>query len=286
VFVIAGSYVVAGSPAASRPFVAGGELAGEVVAVGDGVAGWAPGDRVMGMGRGYAELAVVEASLAWRVPDGATWAEGGALPVGIATMHDALVTNGRFEAGDHVVVNAASSGVGVIAVRLALAAGAGSVIGTSRSVEKRDRLVALVDDGRFVAVAPDDLVDACRERSGGAGAAVIVDNVGATALAANVDAAALGGRIVQVGRLGGRHDTIDLDELARKRISLVGVTFRTRTPAQRATVVQTAWQATADAIADGSLRPVIAAEHALADIHGAFEALTADRHVGKLVIVP
>ncbi len=115
---------------------------------------------------------------------------------------------------------------------------------------------------------------------------MIVDNVGATTVAPNIAAAAIGGRIVQVGRLGGRHDTIDLDELARKRIALVGVTFRTRTAAERAAVVQAAWTALADAIASGAVAPVVHAEHPLDDVDGALAALRADGHIGKLVIVP
>ena len=77
----------------------------------------------------------------------------GSLPVALATMHDALVTHGRCSAGSHVVVNAASSGVGVVGVRIALQLGAASVIGTSRSADKRRQLTELVADDRFHAVA-------------------------------------------------------------------------------------------------------------------------------------
>jgi NADPH2:quinone reductase len=115
---------------------------------------------------------------------------------------------------------------------------------------------------------------------------VIVDNVGASALADNVAAAAIGGRIVQVGRLGGRHATIDLDELARKRIALVGVTFRTRTAAERAAVVSAAWADVGDAVAAGAVLPVVHAEYPLEDVAAAHEALAADLHLGKLVIRP
>jgi len=281
--VIAGTYHAG---AGTDPFVAGAELAGEVVAVGDGVSEWSPGDRVMAMGRGYAELAVIDAALAAPVPRALGWSEAGALPVAVATMHDAVVTNGGFRAGHHVVVNAATSGVGVVGVRIALHLGAASVIGTSRSEDKRRQLAALVDDDRFTVVAPDELVETAGAVTGGHGVDVIVDNVGAMTVAPNIAAAAIGGRIVQVGRLGGRHDTIDLDELARKRIALVGVTFRTRTAAERAAVVRAAWTALADAIADGAVTPVVHAEHPLDDIEGALAALRADRHIGKLVILP
>ena len=272
--------------AAATPIVAGGELAGEVVAVGTGVTDWHVGDRVMAMARGCAELAVVDAATAMPVPDGLDWEVAGALPVALATMHDALVTNGRFVTGEHVVVGAASSGVGVVGVRMALFAGAGVVIGTSRSSDKRRRLADLVDDERFRVVAPDDLVAVARELTDGHGIDVIIDNVGAAALTDNITAAAIGGRIVQVGRLGGRRAEIDLDELARKRISLVGVTFRTRTGAERAEVVRRAWAEMAEAVAAGAVLPVVHETYPLEEVAAAHEALAEDRHLGKLVIIP
>ena len=281
--VVAGTY--SGRPAAER-FVGGSELAGEIVEVGAGVEGWSVGDRVMAMGRGFAELAVVDPAVAMPVPAGLDDTTAGCLPVALATMHDALVTHGRFEPDQHVVVNAASSGVGVVGVRLALHAGAASVIGTSRSAQKRERLAELVTDERFVAVAPDDLLACARERTGGRGVDVIVDNVGASALADNIAAAAIGGRVVQVGRLGGRHASIDLDELARKRIELIGVTFRTRTAAERAAVARAAWVAAADAVTAGAVLPVVHAEYPLEEVSRAHEALAADLHVGKLVVRP
>ena len=99
---------------------------------------------------------------------GLGWAAAGALPVAVATMHDALVTNGGLRAGHHVVVNAATSGVGVVAVRIALHLGAATVIGTSRSADKRAELAALVADDRFTVVAPDELVEAAGASPAGA----------------------------------------------------------------------------------------------------------------------
>jgi NADPH2:quinone reductase len=240
----------------------------------------------MAMGRAYAELTVVDAALAWPVPPSLDLVDAGALPVGLATMHDALVTNGRFSAGDHVAVNAATSGVGVIGVRIALALGAATVIGTSRSASKRGRLVELVADERFVAVAPEDLVTVARQLTDGRGVDVILDNVGGGVLADHVDAAAILGRIVQIGRLGGRQGTLDLDELARKRVSLIGVTFRTRTADERTNVVRLAWDALADDVAAGKVVPAVHARYPLDDVFAALEALRADAHVGKLVITP
>ncbi|MET0458493.1 MAG: zinc-binding dehydrogenase [Ilumatobacteraceae bacterium] len=281
--ITAGSYHGTAAPA---PFVAGGELAGEVVEVGDGITDWRPGDRVMAMARGCAELAAVDASVALPVPDSLDIVVAGALPVALATMHDALVTNGHVVVGDHVVVNAASSGVGVVGVRMALVLGGAVVIGTSRSADKRRQLVDLVADERFTAVTPEDLVATASELTDGHGIDVVVDNVGASALTDNIAVAALGGRIVQVGRLGGRRAEIDLDELARKRISLVGVTFRTRNGKQRTAVVQRAWAEMAESVAAGAVLPVVHETYPLEAVAAAHEALAEDRHVGKLVIIP
>ncbi len=281
--VTAGAYH---GTAQAEPFVAGGELAGEVVEVGSAVTGWRPGDRVMAMGRGFAELAVVDAAAAMPVPASLDDVLAGALPVALATMHDALFSNGRFTAGLHVIVNAASSGVGVVGVRMALHAGAGSVVGTSRSADKRHRLTELIADDRFFAVSPDELLTAADAVTAGHGADVIVDNVGAAALSDNIAAAAIGGRIVQVGRLGGRHGTIDLDELARKRIALIGVTFRTRTAQERTMVVQRAWAEMAGAVASGAVVPVVHERYALDQVSAAHVALARDLHLGKLVILP
>jgi NADPH2:quinone reductase len=281
--VIAGKYH---GTAATQPFVAGSELAGEIVQVGTSVTDWQVGDRVMSMGRGYAELAAVDTALAWPVPAGLDIAAAGSLPVALATMHDGLFTNGRFAPGEHVVVNAASSGVGVVGVRMALYGGAATVIGTSRSAEKRQRLTDLVADDRFLAVAPEDLIAVVADRTARHGIDVVLDNVGASALSDNIAVAALAGRIVQIGRLGGRNATIDLDELARKRISLIGVTFRTRTAQERIDVAQRAWAGMAAAVESGAVLPVVHQRYALDDLPAALDALAADRHLGKLVITP
>jgi len=160
------------------------------------------------------------------------------------------------------------------------------VIGTSRSADKRQQLTDLVGDDRFVAIAPEDLVAVAAERTGGHGIDVVLDNVGAGALADNIAAAALTGRIVQIGRLGGHIDTLDLDELARKRVSLIGVTFRTRTAQERIDVIQRAWAAMAAGVTSGAVLPFVHEQYALAEVEAALDALAQDRHVGKLVVIP
>jgi NADPH:quinone reductase-like Zn-dependent oxidoreductase len=293
----AGTHVVGGSAPAhpqstgarpAGPVVGGAELAGTVVEVGPGVRRWHTGDAVMAQGAGYAELAVVDAELAMPVPPALSWEEAGALPVALLTMHDAIATKGRLAPGETAVIHAATSGVGTVGVALAAQLGAGRVIATSRSPAKfatlHDHLGALPCPVVDVDTTGTDLAAAVLEATGGRGADVIVDNVGAAVLAGNVAAAALRARIVQVGRLGGRTAELDLDELARKQVSLIGVTFRTRTPAERAEIVRLCLE---DLGADlERYRPRVERTFALDDAAEAQDALAANTHVGKLVLLP
>jgi len=270
------------------PWVAGAEFAGEVVSTGGPAGPWRPGDRVMGQGPGYAELAVIDHDAAMAVPDELTWEEAGGLPVALLTMHDALVTNGRLVPGETVLMHAATSGVGTVGVALAAHLGASAVLATSRSAAKLATLAEFLGPLPCPVVMVDTSVEnfagAAARHTAGRGVDVIVDNVGGGILAANVQAAAVKGRIIQVGRLGGRRGELDLDELARKRVSLIGVTFRTRTSAERKEVVRRCVETVGATAA--RYRPRVEATFPLADAAAALEALGRDAHVGKIVLVP
>jgi len=271
------------------PAIAGLEFAGEVEAVGAQVSRWRAGDKVMGRGSGFAELAVMHEADAIRVPAGLSWEEAGAMPVTLLTAHDALVTNGRLRPGELVVVNAGSSGVGICAARMAGILGAGAVVSATTSGSKvaaiRDAVGPLPCPIVVVEVSGDDFVAAVRSQSDdGQGAHLIIDNVGASVLGDNMAAARVTGRIVQVGRLGGRRSEIDLDELARKRLTLVGVTFRTRSLAEGAEVVRRCLADLGDQL--GRLGPRIDQAFSLGQILDARAAMQRNQHVGKIVVVP
>lgn len=270
------------------PAIAGLELAGEVEAVGAQVSRWRPGDRVMGRGSGFAELAVLGDGDAIGVPADLSWDEAGAMPVTLLTAHDALVTNGRLRPGELVVVNAGSSGVGICAARMAGVLGAGAVVSATTSPAKTGAIRAAVGPLPcplvVVDVTGDEFVAAVRSQSDdGQGAHLIIDSVGASALRDNMAAARVTGRIVQVGRLGGRHAEIDLDELARKRLTLVGVTFRTRSRDEGAEVAR---RCVADLGDLTRFRPRIDRVFPLSQILDARAAMRRNEHVGKIVVVP
>lgn len=269
-------------------FIGGAELAGEVVAVADGVRTWRVGDRVMCRGAGYAELATAPAEQVMAVPEELDWQEAGGFPLALMTSHDALETNGRLRPGQTVVVHAASSGVGVVAVQMAAALGAATVVATSRSAAKLAVLEAFVKSlpCRLVTVDTSlgSFVDPTLECTDGRGADLIIDHIGASAIEENLAATTIGGRIVQVGRLGGKVGPINLDELARKRLTLVGVTFRTRDAHERAEVVRACMASVGDRLAE--LRPRVDSSFPLAEAAAAQDALARNEHVGKLVLVP
>jgi NADPH:quinone reductase len=271
------------------PSVAGLELAGEVEAVGEHVRRWRPGDRVMGRGGGFAELAVLGEADAIPVPPDLSWEEAGAMPVTLLTAHDALTTNGRLRPGELVVVNAGSSGVGICAARMAGILGAGAVVSATTSTSKvtaiREAIGPLPCPLVVTDASGDDFVAAVRSQSDdGQGAHLIIDSVGASALGDNIAAARITGRIVQVGRLGGRRAEIDLDELARKRLALVGVTFRTRSKAEGTEVVRRCVQDLGDQLT--RFRPRIDRVFALDQILDARALMQSNEHVGKIVLVP
>ena len=273
--------------------IAGGEAAGEVVAIGEGVTRWALGDRVMGMLRGaLAELAVIDARIAMAVPTGLSWVQAAALPVALCTEHDAIVTNAHVEPGESVLVTGAASGVGIVACQIARWAGA-EVIATTRSEERAAQLRALaiadrvvVTDGPATDFRPGvdgpgvDRPGVDRER----GIDVVIDHVGGDLLMPALQAMALGGRYVSVGRLGGMVTPIDLDLLARKRLHLIGVTFRTRNPDQFAAISAAVERDLYEPVAAGMIAPPISATFGFEQAIEAQELMAADGHLGKIVV--
>ena len=258
----------------------GRELAGEIVEIGRHVEGWVLGERVMGRGPGFASEAVVPAGEVMRVPGSLSFEEGAALPVALMTMHDALTTNGLLAPGGRVLMHAASSGVGVIGVQLSAMLGAAVVFATSRSAAKLAVLRSHLGDLGCDLIGIDTSVTAFETVA--TEVDVIVDNVGASVLRGNVAACRVGGRIVQVGRLGGGDAGIDLDELARKRIGLIGVTFRTRTGDDVVEIIRRLLADVGDRLDE--LRPRIERTYPLSQVETALADLATNSHVGKIVV--
>src|SRR5262252_9467633 len=209
--------------------VLGLEFAGEVAAVGKDVEGIKPGDRVLCSGSGgWAEFSLADWGRVAKIPaNNMSYEQAATLPVALQTMHNAVVTAGRLKGGETVLIQGASSGVGLMGLQIAKLKGARLVMGTSTNAKRREHL------GEFGADLAIDTTeatwaDAVLKATDGKGVDLIVDQVSAGVANENLRATAVLGRIVNVGRLGGFKGEFDFDLHAMKRIDYIGVTFRTR----------------------------------------------------------
>jgi NADPH:quinone reductase len=270
----------------AEPITLGSEASGTVISVGDGVSKFKPGDRVMSVcGGAFAPKVVMHEAMAMAVPEQMTWAEAAAVPIAFTTAHDALATAGHLLAGENVLVTAASSGVGVAALQLARLLGASTIAGSSRFQAKLDALTAnnVPLDLGLLAADPS-FSERALDATDAHGFDVIIDTVGSGALTNNVASAALLGRIVSVGRSGGKRDDLNLDELARKQISLIGVTFRSRSPISIFETYQKAAATYLPALADGRLHAVVDRTFPYAELAAAQAWMTKGRSIGKVIL--
>ena len=262
----------------------GGEGAGEVVAVGAEVTGFRPGDRVMGRCAGaFSELALMEAAEAMSVPEGLSWDEAASIPLTFLVAYDMLVLQGRLKAGQWLLINGVSSGVGVASLQLGKVLGA-QVIGTSGSSEK---LAALVPLGLDVALRTRaaDFAPAVMEATEGHGVDLIVNTVGGSVFAENVRALAFEGRLATVGYVDGvLHADIDLEALHAKRLTLFGVSNKRRSKEQRAAAVPRFVAEVLPHFAAGRIRPRIDRAFDFAQLPEAKARMEAGAHIGKIVL--
>ena len=279
-----GELIRAAEMRSGNPARAGGEFAGEIAALGDGVSGWRQADRVMGRTPGsYAGCVVVPQRALMRIPDGLPWPEAAAIPNVFVTAHDALVTNAAVASGESVVVTAGPSGVGTAAIQIARHLGANPVVATTRSPAKVAALRAL-GAREVVDTREAGWVDAVLGATAGRGVDVIIDHVGGPMLAANIQTLALQGRLVSVGRNAGRVGDCDLDEIARKRARIIGVTFRTRTPEESLVCSERFATHLVEAFATGALKPVLDRTFPFDRLLDAHAYMLSDAQTGKIVL--
>jgi NADPH2:quinone reductase len=263
------------------------DWAGEVVEAGpETKGGFKPGDRVMCAGSGgYAEYAVCDWGRVVPIPDDMSFEHAATLPVALGTMHDALVINGQLKPGQSVLIQGASSGVGLMALQIAKLLGASLVVGTSTNAERRAKLAEF---GADLAVDTRDpkWVEAVLDATEGAGVNLIVDQVSGALINDSMRATAIRGRIVNVGRLGGGKAEFDLDLHANRRINYIGVTHRTRSVDELREETRAMWADLADAVRAKKLSLPIDRTFPLSEAKAAQEYMRANRHFGKIVLVP
>jgi len=264
--------------------VLGMEWAGEVAELGPAAQGVKVGDRIMGSGAAaFAEYTLADHGRLFHAPSNMNFDEAATLPVALATMHNAVVTNGALQAGQSVLIQGASSGVGLMAMQIAKFKGAKLVVGSSTDPTRRGRLKEF---GADIAIDSSDpgWVDQVLAATNGEGVDLIVDQVSGKIASQNLAATKIKGRIVNVGRLGGTHADFNFYLHAARRINYVGVTFRTRTIEEIreifAEVKKDIWLA----VEQRKLQLPIDRVFAFDDIGQAFAHMEANRHLGKIVV--
>ncbi|MBV8918181.1 zinc-binding dehydrogenase [Bradyrhizobium sp.] len=264
--------------------VLGMEWAGEVAELGPAAQGVKVGDRIMGSGAAaFAEYTLADHGRLFHVPSDMNFDEAATLPVALATMHNAVVTNGALQAGQSVLVQGASSGVGLMAMQIAKYKGAKLVIGSSTDPTRRGRLKAFGADLAIDSSNPG-WVDQVLAATNGEGVNLIVDQVSGKVANQNLAATRIKGRIVNVGRLGGTHADFNFDLHAARRIHYIGVTFRTRTIDEIREIFDEVKKDIWPAVEQRKLQLPIDRVFAFDDIGLAFAHMEANRHLGKIVV--
>ena len=260
------------------------EWAGEVVETGAEVKGYRSGDRVMCSGTGgYAEYAVTDWGRVNPMPHGMSFEQAATLPIALMTLHNALITAGRLQPGETVMIQGASAGVGLMGLQIAKLKGARLVIGTSTNEARRARLRQFGADLAIDTSAagwPDEILEA----TGGKGVNLVVDMLSGPVVTQTMRATAVLGRIVNVGRLAGNKAELDFDLHALRRIDYIGVTFRTRSLEEVREIARRMRDDLWEAVTAGKLALPIDRRFPLDQAVEAQAHMRENKHFGKILL--
>ena len=269
-------------PPPGSPETLGLEVAGEVAALGDGVTRWKVGDEVCALlgGGGYAQYCRVDARHALPVPRGLTLIEAAALPETAFTVFTNVFEGGALKAGETFVVHGATSGIGVMAIQMAKAAGA-RVIATGRGADKAAAALKL---GAAISIdtKSEDYVERIKAEGG---ADVILDMVGGDYTPRNLDCLKPMGRNVLIATQGGARAEIDLMQVMQKRLILTGSTLRPRSADEKARLAAAVEATVWPWIEAGAIKPLVDKTFPLAEVAEAHAYLEGGAHVGKVVLI-
>ncbi|MFF1693472.1 NAD(P)H-quinone oxidoreductase [Streptomyces sp. NPDC058257] len=271
-------------PPGSSPYP-GLECAGRVTDIGAGVSGWEIGDEVCALlaGGGYAEQVVVPAGQLMPVPEGVDLVTAAALPEVTSTVWSNVFMISHLRPGETFLVHGGSSGIGTMAIQLAKAVGA-KVAVTAGSKEKLDFCRELGAD-ILVNYREQDFVEELKSATDGAGADVILDNMGAKYLDRNVQTLATNGRLAIIGMQGGVKGELNIATLLNKRAAVTATSLRGRPAAEKATIVAAVREHVWPLIAAGHVRPIVDQTVPMSDAATAHRVLEESSHIGKVLLV-
>ncbi|MET8474166.1 NAD(P)H-quinone oxidoreductase [Streptomyces sp. NPDC006422] len=270
-------------PPGTSPYP-GLECAGRIAEIGAGVSGWSVGDEVCALlvGGGYAEKVVVPAGQLLPVPQGLDLVTAAALPEVTCTVWSNVFMIAHLRPGETFLVHGGSSGIGTMAIQLAKAVGA-KVAVTAGTKEKLDFCAELGAD-ILINYREQDFVEEIKNATDGAGADVILDNMGAKYLNRNVDALATSGRLAIIGMQGGVKGELNIGTLLGKRGAITATTLRARPLAEKAAVVAAVREHVWPLVEGGHVRPIVDRKLPMSDAAQGHRVLEESGHIGKVLL--
>jgi len=260
------------------------EVSGTISVLGDGESGWAVGDQVCALlsGGGYAEQVAVPVAQLLPVPAGVSLVEAAALPEVVSTVWSNVFMTANLQPGQTVLIHGGSSGIGTMAIQLARAVGARIAVtaGTGAKLEACRELGAEI----LINYRDQDFVEVLKDATQGAGADVILDNIGAKYLARNVGALAVNGRLVIIGLQGGARAELDINALLRKCAAVIATSLRGRSPSEKAAIVAAVREHVWPLLESGLVKPVVHRTFSLALAADAHRELEAGANIGKVLL--
>ena len=266
--------------------VPGLEVAGRIVALGDGADTFAIGDEVCALviSGGYAEFAVAEAGQCLPKPAPLSLIEAAGLPETFFTVYSNVIERGRLKAGESFLVHGGSSGIGSTAIQIAKHHGA-HVFATAGSDEKCEFCRSLGADAA-INYREADFAEEVMRLTDGNGVDVILDMVGAPYLARNLSALAVEGRLVQIAFMQGyKVENFSMTPIMMKRLTFTGATLRARPYAEKAAIAQGLTRDVWPLLEDGRIRPIIHATYPLDEARQAHELMESSAHLGKILLL-
>ncbi|MFF7406775.1 NAD(P)H-quinone oxidoreductase [Streptomyces murinus] len=271
-------------PPGASPYP-GLECSGRIAAIGPGVSGWTVGDEVCALlaGGGYAQKVVVPAGQLLPVPEGVDLVQAAALPEVACTVWSNVFMISHLRPGETLLVHGGSSGIGTMAIQLAKAVGA-KVAVTAGTKEKLERCAELGAD-ILINYREQDFVAEVEEATGGAGADVILDNMGAKYLDRNVRTLAINGRLAIIGLQGGAKGELNIGTLLHKRAAVTATSLRARPVEEKTAIVAAVREHVWPLLAAGRVRPVVDRELPMTQAAEAHRVVEESGHIGKVLLV-
>ncbi|MEU9284443.1 NAD(P)H-quinone oxidoreductase [Streptomyces sp. NPDC048275] len=270
-------------PPGASPYP-GLECSGRIVEIGPGVSGWAVGDEVCALlaGGGYAEKVAVPAGQLLPVPAGLDVKQAAALPEVTCTVWSNVFMVSHLRPGETLLVHGGSSGIGTMAIQLAKAVGA-KVAVTAGSKDKLEFCGELGAD-ILINYREQDFVEELKRATDGAGADVILDNMGAKYLDRNVQTLAVNGRLAIIGMQGGVKGELNIATLLNKRAAISATSLRARPLGEKAAIVAAVREHVWPLIDSGHVRPIVDRELPMSDAATAHRLLEESGHIGKVLL--